>query len=73
MNCVGAVKLARILGPGKVIVTILCDGGQRCVSLSCYKVAAVPPHNGNCLVLVFLVTGPFQYVIKLHLIASSSS
>lgn len=29
MNCVGAVKLARSLGPGKVIVTILCDGGQR--------------------------------------------
>lgn len=29
MNCVGAVKLARSLGPDKVIVTILCDGGQR--------------------------------------------
>ena len=29
MNCVGAVKLARSLGPNKVIVTILCDGGQR--------------------------------------------
>jgi len=29
LNVVGAVKLARILGPGKVIVTILCDGGDR--------------------------------------------
>ncbi|KAK9854451.1 hypothetical protein WJX84_006138, partial [Apatococcus fuscideae] len=32
MNCVGAVKLARSLGPGKVVVTILCDGGQRHLS-----------------------------------------
>ncbi len=29
LNCVGAVKLARQLGPGKVIVTMLCDGGGR--------------------------------------------
>jgi cysteine synthase len=29
LNCVGAVKLARILGRGKRIVTILCDGGGR--------------------------------------------
>ncbi|KNC79125.1 hypothetical protein SARC_08474 [Sphaeroforma arctica JP610] len=29
MNCVGAVKAARALGPGSVIVTILCDGGGR--------------------------------------------
>ena len=29
MNCVGAVKLARKLGPGHTIVTMLCDGGQR--------------------------------------------
>ena len=29
MNCVGAVKLARKLGPGHTIATILCDGGQR--------------------------------------------
>ncbi len=29
LNCVGAVKLAEKLGPGKTIVTILCDGGQR--------------------------------------------
>ena len=29
LNLVGAVKLARKLGKGKVIVTILCDGGGR--------------------------------------------
>jgi cysteine synthase len=29
LNVVGAVKLARKLGQGKVIVTILCDGGGR--------------------------------------------
>ncbi|MNC98868.1 putative cystathionine beta-synthase [compost metagenome] len=29
INIVGAMKLARHLGPGKTIVTVLCDGGQR--------------------------------------------
>jgi cysteine synthase A len=29
MNCVGAVKAARALGPGHVIVTILSDWGTR--------------------------------------------
>jgi cysteine synthase A len=29
LNCVGALKLARALGPGKTIVTMLCDGGGR--------------------------------------------
>jgi cysteine synthase A len=29
INIVGAMQLARDLGPGKTIVTILCDGGQR--------------------------------------------
>ncbi|MBL8672242.1 MAG: cysteine synthase A [Alphaproteobacteria bacterium] len=29
LNVVGAMKLAKQLGPGKTIVTILCDGGQR--------------------------------------------
>jgi cysteine synthase len=29
LNVAGAVRLARQLGPGKVIVTILCDGGTR--------------------------------------------
>jgi cysteine synthase A len=32
MNCVGAVKAARKLGPGHAIVTLLCDGGQRHLS-----------------------------------------
>lgn len=32
MNCVGAVKLARKLGPGKTIVTVLCDSGARSLS-----------------------------------------
>ena len=29
LNCVGVVKLAKEIGPGKVIVTLLCDGGNR--------------------------------------------
>ena len=29
INVAGAIRLARDLGPGKTIVTILCDGGQR--------------------------------------------
>ena len=29
LNVVGAVKLARELGPGKTIVTVLCDSGER--------------------------------------------
>ncbi|XP_020241756.1 cysteine synthase 2 [Asparagus officinalis] len=32
MNCVGAVRLARSLGPGHTIVTILCDSGMRHLS-----------------------------------------
>lgn len=32
MNCVGAVKAARALGPGHTIVTMLCDGGHRHLS-----------------------------------------
>ena len=32
MNCVGAVKAARMLGPGHTIVTVLCDGGHRHLS-----------------------------------------
>ncbi len=32
MNCVGAVKVARALGPGHCIVTVLCDSGQRHMS-----------------------------------------
>lgn len=29
VNCVGAVKVARQLGRGKTVVTILCDSGHR--------------------------------------------
>ncbi|KYQ92504.1 cysteine synthase [Tieghemostelium lacteum] len=32
LNCAGAVKLARKLGPGKTIVTMLCDSGHRYTS-----------------------------------------
>ncbi|PNW71677.1 hypothetical protein CHLRE_16g664250v5 [Chlamydomonas reinhardtii] len=32
MNCVGAVKAARAMGPGHTIVTLLCDGGHRHLS-----------------------------------------
>ena len=32
MNCVGAVRTARMLGPGHTIVTVLCDSGQRSMS-----------------------------------------
>jgi cysteine synthase A len=32
LNVVGAIKLARHLGPGKTIVTIICDGGDRYLS-----------------------------------------
>jgi len=32
MNCVGAVKLARQLGAGHTIVTVLCDSGNRHLS-----------------------------------------
>lgn len=32
MNCVGAVRVARDLGPGHTIVTILCDSGMRHLS-----------------------------------------
>ena len=29
INIAGAIRLAKELGPGHTIVTILCDGGQR--------------------------------------------
>ena len=32
VNCVGAVKAARRLGPGHTVVTVLCDGGHRHLS-----------------------------------------
>ncbi|KAF0852140.1 mitochondrial cysteine synthase [Andalucia godoyi] len=35
MNLVGAVKLARLLGPGKTIVTVACDRGENYASTLC--------------------------------------
>jgi cysteine synthase A len=32
MNVCGAVKVARLLGPGHTVVTLLCDGGERYAS-----------------------------------------
>lgn len=32
MNCVGAVKVAKSLGPGHTIIIILCDNGMRHLS-----------------------------------------
>jgi cysteine synthase A len=32
VNVAGAIRLAREMGPGHTIVTILCDGGQRYAS-----------------------------------------
>ena len=32
INVAGAIALARALGPGRVIVTILCDSGMRYLS-----------------------------------------
>lgn len=32
MNCVGAVRVAQLIGPGQTIVTILCDSGMRHLS-----------------------------------------
>eukprot|EP00850_Spirogloea_muscicola_P008767 SM000047S16906 [mRNA] locus=s47:658701:661877:- [translate_table: standard] len=32
LNCVGAVRVAQLLGPGSTIVTILCDSGTRHLS-----------------------------------------
>ncbi len=57
MNCVGAVKAARVLGPGHTVVTVLCDGGQR--HLSKFHNAAylhehglAPRHQGADLAFV---------------------
>eukprot|EP00878_Enallax_costatus_P037113 GHUV01041904.1.p1 GENE.GHUV01041904.1~~GHUV01041904.1.p1 ORF type:complete len:365 (+),score=81.69 GHUV01041904.1:710-1804(+) len=32
VNCAGAVKVARSLGPGHTVITVLCDGGARHLS-----------------------------------------
>ncbi|EGC36858.1 cysteine synthase [Dictyostelium purpureum] len=44
LNCVGAVKLARKLGPGKTIVTVLCDSGHRYTS-RLYSKTWLKDHN----------------------------
>ncbi|KAM9990202.1 hypothetical protein ACTFIY_006247 [Dictyostelium cf. discoideum] len=44
LNCVGAVKLARKLGPGKTIVTVLCDSGHRYTS-RLYSKSWLNDHN----------------------------
>jgi len=47
MNCVGALRAARRLGPGKTIVTILCDGGQRYVSSIFDGSRSLDPKSGE--------------------------
>uniref|UniRef100_A0A0C9S3B9 cysteine synthase n=1 Tax=Wollemia nobilis TaxID=56998 RepID=A0A0C9S3B9_9CONI len=44
MNCVGAVRAARLLGPGNTIVTILCDSGMRHLS-KFYNPQYLAAHN----------------------------
>ncbi|GLJ07163.1 hypothetical protein SUGI_0060170 [Cryptomeria japonica] len=44
MNCVGAVRVARLLGPGHTIVTILCDSGMRHLS-KFYNPQYLSAHN----------------------------
>eukprot|EP00164_Ancoracysta_twista_P014007 GFYU01022621.1.p1 GENE.GFYU01022621.1~~GFYU01022621.1.p1 ORF type:complete len:114 (-),score=38.95 GFYU01022621.1:33-374(-) len=58
-NLVGAVKLARKLGPGKTVVTVLCDSGERYQSkiyndewLKKYKYTKLPPKSGDNLEFV---------------------
>ena len=54
MNCVGAVKAARVLGPGRRIVTVLCDGGHRHLSKFhnveyLKEQGLIPAHHGRDL------------------------
>lgn len=44
LNCVGAVKAARKLGPGHTVVTILCDSGER-YSSKIYNDEWLAKHN----------------------------
>lgn len=63
MNCVGAVKAARLLGPGHTIVTILCDGGARHLSRfhsSAYlEDQGLTPTAEGCQ-LDFVTAGPYK-------------
>ena len=57
MNCVGAVKAARMLGPGHTIVTVLCDGGHRHLSKFhnreyLAQCGLLPEHEGRELTFV---------------------
>ena len=57
MNCVGAVKAARMLGPGRTIVTVLCDGGHRHLSKFhnrkyLAQCGLLPEHEGRELAFV---------------------
>jgi len=44
VNCAAAVKVARRMGPGRVVATVLCDGGQRHLT-KFYNPAAWPEHG----------------------------
>lgn len=44
MNCVGAVRVASLVGPGHTIVTILCDSGMRHLS-KFYNPQYLSAHN----------------------------
>jgi cysteine synthase A len=48
LNVVGAMKMARDLGPGKTIVTVLCDYGNRYAS-KIFNPAVVPGYGGCCV------------------------
>ncbi|KAL6767838.1 OASTL2 [Auxenochlorella protothecoides x Auxenochlorella symbiontica] len=66
MNCVGAVKAARLLGPGATIVTVLCDGGAR--HLSRFHNAGFLAEQGLAPVatgtgLAFVSNGPYRPAI----------
>ena len=40
-NCVAAVQLARQLGPGKVVVTIFCDTGERYLTTEVFQAEGI--------------------------------
>lgn len=67
MNCVGAVKAARLLGPGHTVVTVLCDGGAR--HLSRFHSAAYLESQGLTPVstgdsLDFVEPGPYKPALR---------
>lgn len=45
-----AVKAARVLGPGRTVVTLLCDGGDRWLySREWLEHGCTPTHSNHCL------------------------